>query len=494
MVEIIMADDEKNDAAQHESSNESAPPNDILAQAKKLLADGKIEDSLKLVKGYWLENPDDAEAAALFSDLMKESGRSELSKRLQSMAEKLPTFKPTSFGSLKVAESEYDLSESNSKPDTKNIESKTPASTASPQALSSTTSSAGKEFFDAGYSLIDARQHELAAMLLNRAAHIAPQEPIVNYELGFALMSMKRFDQAIPHLEQALEQAADFDTLLNLLVCYTLTRQLGKAHEMLVKINSISLDAEQKKEASHRLLVLKRLESLRNKVKLNARDWLYILYGSVLLKPSMQNEKIKEDAHSIAQNLATMKGVLEGLSAMPEVVEFYGPQSRPLAQALAEFLEIPLSSYKGPEQPVPALLVMSWASDIIGPHKSFTKKEKNRSIFSYSLTWEEPLPVVPEIVATLGYDEPMPWNENNPDAAAKAPPTASASNQANFTPQIEKAYKEILANARDLESDPRTIKAVQEALDYYENKRQNLLLCNPDAFAFRPEYTAEVID
>ena len=137
---------------------------------------------------------------------------------------------------------------------------------------------------------------------------------------------------------------------------------------------------------------------------------------------------------------------------------------------------------------------MSWASDIIGPHKSFMTKEKNRSIFSYGLSWNESLPVVPEIVGTLSHDEPMPWDEINSEASTKLNLVTPATNQKNFTPQIEKAYKAILAHARDLESDPRVIKNVQEALDYYENKKQHLLLCHPDAFTSRPEYTAEVID
>ncbi len=488
LVELVMADDKINDADQNKNDSDTVT-NDILTEAKKLLAEGKIEDSLKLVKSYWLENPDDSEAADLFSELMKESGRSELSKRLHTLAEQLPLVShPTGSGTLSVTESEDDEEEDDEEEaDDLDDEEKAPSEIAHHPP-------GGKEFFEAGFSLIDARQHELAAMLLNRAARIAPQEPTVNYELGFALMSMKRFEQAIPHLEQALDQGADFDTLLNLLVCYTLTRQLDKAHGMLAKMNSLSLDAEQKKEVSHRLSVLKRLESLRSKAKLNTRDWLFALYGSVLLRPSTSEDKTKEDPHSIGQMLAVMKGVLDGLSATPEAVEFYGPQSHPLAQSLAEFLEIPITGYKGPEQPVQALLVMTWASDIIGPHKSFVTKEKNRSIFSYGLTWDEALPVVPEIVGTLAYEELMPWNENKANGSASPNLQVAGSSQRNFTPQIEKSYKAILADARDLESDPRTIKFVQEALDYYDNKKQQLMLCNPDAFAFRPEYTAEVVD
>src|SRR5580704_7795234 len=107
-------------------------------------------------------------------------------------------------------------------------------------------------------------------MLLNRLAKLAPGEPTVNYELGFALMSMKRFEQAIPHLEETLAKDNDFDTLLNLLVCYILTRQIDKAQATLEKIGQIKLDADQKKEFLHKQVVIKRLESLGNKNILNA--------------------------------------------------------------------------------------------------------------------------------------------------------------------------------------------------------------------------------
>ncbi len=468
-----------NESAKQINNSNGSP--DILEQAKQLLAEGRIEDSLAVVKGYWLENPEDGEAAALFSELMKESGRSELSKRLNSLAQQLPVDAP-----LRVAEPLEPPYSEKSEPDASKNESKQPATNKPARKEPSS-----KELFEAGYSLIDARQHELAAMLLNRAARIAPLEPTVNYELGFSLMSMKRFEQAIPHFEQALEVGADFDTLLNLLVCYTLIRQADKAQQTLERMTTLTLDQEQKQELSHRKVVLRRLETMRSKSKLTSRDWLYVLYGSILLRPSAQtDERIKEDPQSIGQMLAILKGVLEGLSAMPELVEYYGLQSKPLAQALGEFLEVPISNYKGSGRPEHALLTMTWASDIIGPHKTFMTKEKNRAIFSYALTWDEPLPIVPEVVGTLGFDEPMPWNENTPAAAQKSTMT----DQSNFTPAIQKAYKAILANARNLESDPKTIKSVQEALDYYDGKRTHLVLCNSDGFASRSEYTAEIID
>ena len=435
---------------------------DALTEAKKLLAAGDVEKSLVLVRNYWLENPDDAEAVALMSEVMRERGRSDLSQRLNKLSEHLPFTASTS------------QTGSSRKNEAKNTEA------------------AGRELFEAGYSLIEARQHELGAMLLNRVAKIAPGEPTVNYELGFALMSMKRFEQAIPCLEEALAKDSDFDTLLNLLVCYLLTRQIDKAHSTLQKIGELKLNAEQQQELMHRQVVIKRLESLSSKSVLNARDWLYILYGSVLLRPSIRQHKVKEDPTSIGQMLAILKGVIGGLCVdQPEAVEFYGWQSRPLAQALSEFFEIPMSAYKGPERKRPALLTMTWASDIVGPHKSFTSKQRDRHLFSYALSWDEPLPVVPDIVGCLAFEEPMPWRVYDVSGNAV---DGVATGEHRYTPEIEKAYKDILAFARDVESEPSTIKHVQDALDYYANKKQYLIVGNAKALATRSEYTAEILD
>lgn len=487
----VMAED------QELASDQDAENRDVLSQARKLLAEGQVEKCLDMVRHYWLENPDDAEAVSFMSEVMKDRGRSELSKRLAKLSEHLPLPIESPLRESTAHNPAVDLH----KPDDATLVS-------------------GKQLFEAGYSLIEARQHELAAMLLNRASKLVPGEPTVNYELGFALMSMRRFEQAIPYLEEALDKDVDFDTLLNLLVCYTLTRQVDKADETLQKIGTLNLDPEQKQEFLHRQMVVKRLASKSSKSILNARDWLYILYGSVLLKISKRQDGQKEDAASIGHTLAILKGVMQGLCVdQPEVIEFYGPQSRPLAQAMAEFLEISMSAYQGPGQKNPALLTMTWASDIIGPHKSFVAKQKDRHLFSYGLSWDEPLPVVPDIVGCLCFDDPMPWRiygsaspaehghgldepRKTMDAgsASLAPtqapllPGLAAAGEHRYAIEVEKAYKNILANARDLESDPRTIKHVQEALDYYESKRPYLIIGNSRALSTRSEYTAEILD
>jgi hypothetical protein len=301
-------------------------------------------------------------------------------------------------------------------------------------------------------------------------------------------MSSKQFDQAISYFERALAKAPDFDTFLNLIACYSMTRRLDDAHKTIEKIEKIELDEEQLRELAHRKVVLRRLNTLSGKPQLSTRDWLYALYGAILLRPGVPQPAKKEDVASIGAVLAIMKGVLEGLRVEFEVVEFFGAQSRPLAQALAELFEIPVGGYKGPERLDKALLSLTWANDVIGPHEAFVGNSDQRSMFAYSLSWNEPLPVVPEIVGILGLDDPMPWNELGGFSDDADPLTAK-----NFKADVEEKYKAILSNARLLESDPGILHAVQEALDFYIGKEDLLVLANSKAFPRRSEYTAEVL-
>lgn len=421
-----------------------------LKRARTLLEEGALEESLAMVKAYWLEHPDDSEAAELFANLMQEAGRSDLSVRLENLAKTLP-LQSTSQESAQTK----------------------------PKAL-----------FEAGFGLIDIRQHELAAMLLDRCFALVPDEPVISYELGFALMSLRRFKKAIPYFENAAAKAPDFDTFLNLTACYTMTGRKKEAEAVLKKIENLELDHEQSQEAAHRQLILRRLDSLGTKSDLNVRDWVYVLYGTILLRQSTRQDSVKEDAASIGEMLALFKGLMEGLRVEFEVVEFYGPQSRPLARALAELLEIPFDGYKGPSRSERALLTMTWASDIIGPHKSFTQNSEKRALFSYGLTWDEPLPLVPDLVGCLAHDEPMPWRHSS--SAPLTSISTSVFDQEEFDNKVEAIYKSILNQARDLESEPRIIQSVLDAVDYYSDKASLLTFGNSSAFPNRSEYTAEL--
>ncbi len=57
---------------------------------------------------------------------------------------------------------------------------------------------------------------------------------------------------------------------------------------------------------------------------------------------------------------------------------------------------------------------------------------------------------------------------------------------------MEKQIAQLLEMAQNLECDPDLIQETQEALDYYQDKRDYLVFSNSPKFANRPEYTAEL--
>ncbi|MBA3994558.1 MAG: hypothetical protein C0469_13600 [Cyanobacteria bacterium DS2.3.42] len=405
-----------------------------LVAAQKLLDDGKLEECLAAVKTYWLKYPEDPQAVMLFARLMNDAGRTDLAGKLERLSNAL--------SSESAANSLNDLT---------------------------------SDLFESGHGLIDVRQHELAAMLLERCLNVHPNEPVINYELGFSLMSLGRFHQATKYFEKAREKEGDFDTNLNLAVCYSLTRRIDEAKGMLKGLEDLAQEDDEKKELAHRKTVLKRLERMQSKSVFTYRDWLYILYGSVLLRPQIEKGKTIEGPQKIAMTLALLKGLFLGLRVDVEIVEYYSTYSRPLAKIFADLLSVTADSYKGPNRPERTLLMMSWAADIIGPHRSFMENNYQRLLFAYGLPMQEPLPVTPDVVGAFMEELYMPWSEN----VQKGTNTDSIS-------------ESIVEKALALETDPDFINQIEETVTYYDERREFLVLGNSSLFPERPEYSAEV--
>ncbi len=447
-----------------------------MVQARELLTSGEKARALALSRNHWLKHPSDAEPAKLLSELMKSEGQDELASYLSAIA-------TTGSGTSK---------------DVQNL-------------------------FEAGFKLLDVREPHLAAMLLRRAAELRPDEAVIAYELGFALMTIRRFTEAIPHLERASGETRDFDTWLNLSVCYTLTRNLEKAKNMLGTMSEMASNEDEHAELVHRKGVLKRLERLSKRTELTSRDWLYILYGSMLLgkgeptgkaslvldapglrqAPGGKSEDDKTifkdatagtaagtiDYKEIAKTLLVLKQVFYALGVDIEIIEYYSLLSKPLAEALGRIMDLPVDIYKGPDRVDKALLVMAWASNIIGPHKTFIPTSPKRILFAYGLTASASLPLTPDIIAMIADYCRMPWastSEENADEFADA---------ANLDLPDEKlvvVVETILQEVARLESLPDTILLSQEIAGYYDSKRDLLVLGNSDTFPNRAQYTAEI--
>lgn len=422
----------------------------MLEQARKLLERNEHEQCFFLLKDHWLNNPDDLETIRLFAQVLSALGRAELAEKLLQLA-------------------------------------------ADEQAFGD-----AQNLFEAGYQLIDSRQHDLAAMLLQRCIALAPNEPTVNYELGFTLLSLKRYAEAIPYFTCALKAADDFDTRLNLAVANLCLRNANQVGPMLDAMALLASSDEEKAEVVLQRQALKRLEQLAQKKVLSARDWLYIHYGSLLLKQNDEQNsdgkfgQLLDDYTEVAKTLLVLRGTLEALGQTFDTVEFYSSLSRPLAQALGEIMGLPCEIYKGANRDERALMVMAWSSDIIGPHESFTAHQGQRSIFAYALTPDEPLPITPEIVGCLAKACALPWAERFhlkqwDDGRADLMEADDGQREDH-----QAATEKILDKASRMEADPDLLNQIQAIANYFFLRRDLLVLGNSGIFPNRPEYTAEL--
>ena len=196
------------------------------------------ESADQVLAPLWLNNPDSLEILSQYMTLMTECGRTEQAKKLKLLLQRLTGVEPDTAD-------EDDLEE----------EKRLPFA-----------------YFEAAFSLTDARRFEL---------------------LGFALMALNRIKEAIKSFEDALKITTDFDTTLNLSVCYVLTREAARAKELTSKLASLAQDSDEIREVNHRQMVLKRLDSLSSKKTLSHQDWLYILYGGILLSSNEYKGQIR---------------------------------------------------------------------------------------------------------------------------------------------------------------------------------------------------------
>jgi tetratricopeptide (TPR) repeat protein len=418
----------------------------LLEQARQLFARQDFSASFLLTRQHWLNCPDDLEAVQLLSEIIRKNGNQDLYKHLKILAQ-----------------SEQELRH--------NVQS----------------------MFEAGYHFIDEREPELAAMLLSRCARLEPRQREIHYELGFALMQLRRFQEAIIEFESLLQDYDDFDTRLNLTVCHSITRNLARARQLAGEMAQYAASQEEMKELALRNWVIKRLEGFAADDELGVRDWFYSLYGSVLL-----NEKVEKDSagrpqttsvsyEDLAGTLVLLSGFLKKMGLAYDVIEYYSRLSRPLASALSACLNLPVEPYRGPDRRDKALLVMAWSSDIIGPHRAFVPHCPGRSLFALGLTTSCRLPVTPEIAGFLSGRCVMPWEAE----------LYELSDGAAALSQGSRGQEDAAARLLDVVDKLRDSSALLEQTDYlhayYSKKRKLLVLDNETSFPERPEYTAEIL-
>lgn len=420
----------------------------LLEQARALMHDSDSSGAFVLVREHWLANPGDLAAVRLLSEILMRSGRKDLFELLD-----------------RLSKNEYTLENDS------------------------------HTLFETAYKFIDSREPELAVMLLTRCVNLHPEERMIRYELGFALMQMRRFLEAVPHFEYLAGIEEDFDTWLNLTVCHSIGRNFARARDGLNRLERLKSNDDEEREVALRRWVLKRMEKFEAPTP-GVRDWVFSLYGAMLLSETSPRDlagkpmNIATDYMGVATTLLVLRGLFAETGTEFDVIEYYNPLSRPLAEALARMMDLPAAPYGGPDRTERCLLTMAWASDIMGPHKAFANNKSSRSIFAYGLTTLTQLPVTPDIIGCMARECAMPWAsqlENRPDV-----PAENISGQHPLNEIQASAVDKILENAANLECQPELIARVEDLAKYYGPRKEMLVFRNCEHFPVRPEYTAEI--
>jgi tetratricopeptide (TPR) repeat protein len=416
----------------------------LLDQAKILFGEKEYEQSYIALHEYWLKDIEDAKAVGLFADLMQAMEKPELSEKAKTLC----------------------------------------------QSLGSDEASA-EQFFDLGFILIDERQFDLASLLLQKCVQLVPDDPTINYELGYALMNLKQFDQALSHFEKAAVNS--FDCKLNIAVCLTMLRDLDKAKVKVDELALIAREEEEKQEVAQQKMIIKRLSEFSKGNELSVRDWLYALYGSVgLNNQNAQDENGVLPYGEIARTLVTLVGLMSELGESFAAIEFYNLYAKPLAEALGELMGLPVQSFQGAQRSDRALCVIAWASEIVGPHQSFIDHDDKRTLFAYGLSASDPLPLTPELVANVSNVCIMPWDER---FAAQFFDYGVSPNLDDITTRLQEdpqAAADIVNEARKIETRAEILQVIDSLVKYYKVKRPNLIFGNHENFSKRSPYTAEI--
>lgn len=427
---------------------------DALKDAQTLLESGDTIASFDRVRKYWLSNPEDMQAVKLLAQIVGKSGRAALAEQLAKLSD-------------------------------------------TPQAMSGDP----QILFDTAYQLIEARQFHLAAMLLERAIQICPDQPSIHYELGFALMSVKQYSEAVKQFEKVVSLEEDFDSHLNLAACYALLRNVEKSREHVDRLMSLSETAdtssvgskdEIQKELANRKLVLRRLELLQHKPAFNVRDWFFILYGAVLLEDQSlaglaQADAAGNEMYKVAEAVLAMRGCLEAVGLEFDMIEYHSASARPLAECFARLIDLPVEPISDFSRTDRTLLVVAWGEELIDSFRMLSRNDGYRVIFAYGIPKDSPLPITPDIVAHILPHCDLPWHEELLAHQSKDLGPLSLPDEA-----MAALVDQLVMRCSEVEGNPNVIRHCADLSDYFGHKKKLLILGNQETIPERPEYTAEM--
>ncbi len=330
------------------------------------------------------------------------------------------------------------------------------------------------------YELINLNDYEIAIIFLQDLLKVLPDDIFLNYEYGFVLLLTGEYRQSMHYFEKVLNKEKSFDTVLNLIIgnIYLLNMDKLTIYQNLLK--ELASNPDERTELANVNKIILRLQeypSLKN-IK-NYRDWLYILYGNILLvdfksDKAMFNE-YKPNLVEILTHIYILKRFFEALNISLELFEYFDEDSHILAQLFALIFELPVEKVSTEIKNAKNMLIVSNPHKITEVYHNYNKINNNQIIYFYSLPFSSALPIIPAVVNCITDKLNLPFTQISYGT---------------------KEYHDLMIKAQDLvnniETDCNSAIKIQQLIEYYELRQPNLILENQDIFKDYVQYHGEL--
>lgn len=355
-----------------------------------------------------------------------------------------------------------------------------------------------RALYELGYRFVTAGRPDVGAVFLSRCASQVPENELVQYELGYALFSARRYQDANTVLEAViaageLSPSEQIDALLLLSESQVYVNRLEAAKESLDGTRSAVPSAQQLERADALALLLGRASTLPDLAAADLRGWHYVQHGSILLRLVRAEEvkgarggRVLEASPGYAFTAAMLQlGALLSRRLGLDYDDVFAASdlSVPLAVVVARSLGTEVHPFD-PDQSERGLLVAKEPGELRACQQRLAD-HGDLDIFCLCLDWTRSQPFVPDMVGFFSRHSYLPWEERHrvsQDPAGVITGIREPKPTGNLTEATENLLA--VADALDLEHE---LKALEH---FYRPRREQLLIGQPDRYPRRRLFTA----
>jgi len=349
-----------------------------------------------------------------------------------------------------------------------------------------------ERLYDLGYHLAGEGRADVARSFLRACLERSPDNHDVRYELAYTLFLTRAYEEAIEHLEAAIDHLPPERGTAAELLCIECLIYAGKLeqaeslmerydHELRLHDRGDVLDALE--------LMACRLHSLGDEPPQSLRPWLFVQHGAALLAESRQ-EVSRGRFSSLVMNPAAVGAVLRLLRTFTteldlgiEAILSLEGDSLPLALAAGAILQKPvrpMAQRCGEKE----LLVIHELSALQNLEKEVFARDSVEFLFCFRLDANRGAPILPDVAGIVAQSFRLPWQDrvevasspgNKPRGRRIPPDERSASDIA----------REIVELGLRLPEDPN----MAGVMRFFRRHRDLLVVADAERFPWRRAWT-----